>query len=46
MQVDFELILYCAGTLKPAPGPTERLMEKKGQKVVQEGDDYSTCAVM
>ena len=25
------LILYCAGTLKPASGPTERLMERKGQ---------------
>ena len=28
------IILYCAVTLKPAPGPTVRLMERKGQKVV------------
>ena len=29
--IDFELILYNAGTLKLAPDPTERLMERKGQ---------------
>ena len=45
-QIDFELILYCSGTFKPAPGPTVRLMENKGQKVVREEADYLTCAIM
>ena len=31
LEIEFELILYCTGTLEPAPGPTERLMERKGQ---------------
>ena len=31
VEIDFELILYCSGTLRPTPGPTERLMERKGQ---------------